>query len=215
MPPSESSPYRLLVEGSDDLHSVIHLMARHGYEWDDAGAPRPFVDNAGSVEKLLEALPVALKGSYQRIGFLVDADASSPDRWAQIRGRAQRVGLELPASPQADGTIVPGLRHGSRAGFWLMPDNSSPGNLESFLSRLVPAEDPTWGYAGEAVTEARNRGARCNVKDHGKSTLHTWLAWQEEPGLPFGTALRARLFLHDTDEALRFVSWFHRLFVDP
>jgi len=53
------------------------------------------------------------------------------------------------------------------------------------------------------------------MPDRGKSTLHTWLAWQETPGLPFGTALRAEFFRHDTEDALRFVAWFRRLFVDP
>jgi hypothetical protein len=213
MPPRENSPYHLLVEGVDDLHSVIHLMIRHGYDWDDEATLRPYIKSEGSVVKLLDVLPITLKAPYQRIGVLVDADASLPDRWSQIRGRAEAAGLKLPAAPQPDGTIVPGLRPGSRVGFWLMPDNTSPGNLEHFLSRLVPADDPTWSYAGEATIEARTRGARCKEKDHGKSTLHTWLAWQEDPGLPFGTALRAKIFEHDSEEALRFVSWFHRLFV--
>jgi len=93
-----------------------------------------------------------------------------------------------------------------------MPDNSSPGTLESFLMGLIPQDDPTWSYAGEVVVEAQKLGARCKPKDRGKSTLHTWLAWQEEPGLPFGTALRAEFFLHDSAVARRFVEWFQRLF---
>ena len=30
----ENSPYRFLVEGPDDKHCVIHLMRRHGINWD-------------------------------------------------------------------------------------------------------------------------------------------------------------------------------------
>lgn len=214
MPPLPNSPYRLLAEGTDDVHSVIHLMAQHGYGWDDERLVRPYVDGLGGITPLLEVLPVALKGSYDRLGFVLDADLNLSDRWAQIRERAHRIGLKLPGSPASEGTILPGLRPGSRIGFWLMPDNASPGTLESFLTRLVPPEDLAWPYADQATSEARLRGARCQEKDHIKSALHTWLAWQEQPGLPFGTALRARVFHHESEDALRFVGWFRRLFVE-
>lgn len=96
-----------------------------------------------------------------------------------------------------------------------MPDNSAPGTLEDFLDKLVPAGDPIRTYADEAVTEARQRGARCQERNHIKSALHTWLAWQEEPGLPFGTAMRAEYFEKDSEAAHRFVTWFRRLFTKP
>ena len=212
MPPSERSPYRLLVEGSDDRHSVIHLLSRHDFNWEDPSLARPFVQEADGIEKLLEAFPVALKASYERIGIVADADASPLDRWTQFRNRALSIGVHLPEQPESGGTIVPGLREGSRIGLWLMPDNSSSGALEHFLRGLVPEEDASWIYAGEAAEEARRRGARCREMQHLKSSLHTWLAWQEEPGLPFGTALRAQVFRHDSEDALRFVAWFRRLF---
>lgn len=216
MAPPHNSPYRLIVEGGDDLHTITNLLIRHAYDWDDRSMVRPYVDSKDGIAKLMDSLPVVLKSSYyERIGIVVDANSSLPDRWAQLRALSSRAGLELPTSPHPEGTIVSGLRPGSRLGVWLMPDNTSPGTLESFLSKLVPAGDPCWSYADEAAGEARRRGARCPEKDHLKSQLHTWLAWQEESGLPFGTALRARVFQHDTEDALRFVSWFRRLFIDP
>jgi hypothetical protein len=45
-----------------------------------------------------------------------------------------------------------------------------------------------------------------------KARIHTWLAWQENPGLPFGTAITARYFGADSQEALKFVNWFNLLF---
>jgi hypothetical protein len=209
----EESPYRLLVEGSDDQHSVLHLMARHGFDWNDSSAPRPHVLSAGSVDRLLESLPVTLK-SHQRVGVLVDADASPASRWAQLRDRALRAGVRLPETPEPEGTIISGPLPGSRIGFWLMPDNSAPGTLEVFLGKLVPESDSTWAWANEAAREARQRGARCREIDRPKSRLHTWLAWQERPGIPFGIALQAQVFRHDSEDALRFVAWFNRLFVD-
>jgi hypothetical protein len=203
-----------MVEGSDDLHSVIHLMARHGFDWDDESRVRPFVSSMDGVEKLLKAVPVTLKGTYGRIGIVLDANSSLRDRWAQVRNRAARAGVTLPESPDSEGTLVQGREPGSRVGIWLMPDNVSPGTLENFLGGLVPSGHPVWSYAGEVTTEARKRGAGCLERDHLKSTLHTWLAWQEEPGLPFGTALRIGVFEAESETARRFVAWFNRLFVE-
>ena len=51
--PSVDSPYRLLVEGSDDLHSVIHLLKRHGFDWDDESTARPYVSDENGIDRLL------------------------------------------------------------------------------------------------------------------------------------------------------------------
>jgi hypothetical protein len=212
MPPRENSPYRLLVEGADDQHSIIHLLSRHGFDWDDKSIDRPYVDATEGVENLLLALPATLKSS-KRVGVVVDANSHLSDRWAQLRSRADIEGVQLPDVPDPNGTIVAGFRPNTQVGVWLMPDNLQPGTLESFLVRLLPEGDTLWPYAGEVVAEARTRGARCKEKDHLKGALHTWLAWQENPGRPFGMALGAEVFRHDTPDALRFVAWFRRLFV--
>ena len=214
MRPPPESPYRLVVEGTDDLHSVTQLLARFSYDWDDENTTRPYISSEGSDKRALRAFSLALRSGYQRLGVIVDANSSFTDRWQHLRDQAVRAGVALPEQPGSGGTVVPGLRDGTRIGVWIMPDNASPGSLEDFLARLVPSEDACWPYAGEVVGEARRRGAPCKEKDHSKSTLHTWLAWQEEPGLPFGVALKAKFFAHDSEEARRFVAWFWRLFVD-
>jgi len=209
--PTSKDPYRLLVEGADDKHSVIQLLTRHDFNWDDS---RIFIQAAGGITQLLDGLQVLLKAPLDRIGIVVDADESLPNSWSRLRDRAARAELQLPEAPVDTGTILPGFHPGSRIGIWLMPDNSSPGNLENFLHKLVPEGDPTWTWADEAVREARRLGARSKEIDHPKRRLHTWLAWQERPGIPFGIALQAQVFRHDSEDALRFVAWFKRLFVD-
>lgn len=211
--PRKQSPFRLLVEGRDDEHTVIHLMARHGYDWADGSRDRPYIRDCGGIDSLLDELPVALL-TYRCLGVVLDANQNLPKRWLKVKSSAARQGLDLPPYPHKEGTILDGRLPGSRVGFWLMPDNSSPGALEDFLHRLVPADDPCWSFAGEVVPEARKRGARCRENDHLKSALHTWLAWQEEPGQPFGVALKAKFFAHESEDARRFVAWFRRLFVD-
>jgi hypothetical protein len=217
MPPPKNSPYRLMVEGSDDMHAILGLMKRHDYDWDDAKLTRPYVEDMKGVHKLLAAdnLSAGAK-SLVRMGLVLDADLESAQRWQQVRDCFSNLGIKLPASPEPDGTILdvphtPGLKV-SKLGIWLMPDNQQPGILEHFLGRLVPANDPCWSYAEEVTAKARALGGALAEKDHAKGRIHTWLAWQADPGLPFGTALTARLLGHDSPEALAFVAWFRRLF---
>jgi len=47
---------------------------------------------------------------------------------------------------------------------------------------------------------------------HRKAILHAWLAWQSNPGCPYGTAITAHYFAHNAELAMRFVDWYARLF---
>lgn len=214
----QDHPHRLLVEGKDDLHSVIHLTERHGIDWDKPHDRTPYIHDSGGFDPLLDALSLDLKlGKRKRIGIVVDADIEPTDRWASIKTALGKVGIKLPKRPDADGTIVPGPGPCRRLGVWLMPDNSNPGMLEDFLGALVPQKDPCWDYAKEAARGAAKRGAPFPGRDFEKARIHTWLAWREEPGQPFGTALTANCFDTNQEISNRFVAWFERLFLseDP
>lgn len=207
----ESSPCRLLVEGSDDKHCVLHLMKRHGIDWDRTTPWLPCVYDCNGFAPLVAALKVSAK-SYHRLGIMVDANADVHQRWTQVKEGLSRAGVTLPASPEPNGVIIPGIYADWRVGVWLMPDNQSQGQLEDFLGKLVPQDDTCWAYAAEAAKHAKGLGARFAKKDFCKAGIHTWLAWQETPGLPFGTAITAKYFGVDSSEALRFVQWFKQLF---
>jgi len=114
---------------------------------------------------------------------------------------------------QITGTISQGIYPDWKVGIWIMPDNKRDGKLENFLSTLVPVNDQCWDYAGKASTHAKQLGAKFPDKECLKAKIHTWLAWQETPGLPFGTAMTATYFRHDSPEALKFTEWFRRLFL--
>jgi len=207
----ENSPYRLLVEGSDDQHSVIHLMKRHGIDWDDPKATLPHVHDCGGFDPLHDSLVVSAK-SYERLGIIVDANSDIERRWTQVQDKLHTAGLALPEAPKEDGLIVPGIFDDWEVGVWIMPDNQAKGELEDFLGKLIPSGDQRWGYACEATQHAKEIGAAFSDKDRSKANLHTWLAWQKEPGRPFGTAITAKYFHVDSPEALRFVQWFKALF---
>ncbi|HST61263.1 MAG TPA: DUF3226 domain-containing protein, partial [Longimicrobium sp.] len=48
-----------------------------------------------------------------------------------------------------------------------------------------------------------------------KALIHTWLAWQEQPGSPMGQAIGKRDLDAQAPQAQRFVAWLQRLMVDP
>lgn len=93
-----------------------------------------------------------------------------------------------------------------------MPDNQHDGKLESFLQTLVDANDALFRYAVKTTRRAKRLGAPFSDSSRGKAEIHTWLAWQKEPGLPYGSAIRARYFTHDSPAATAFVAWFRQLF---
>ncbi len=211
MPPPKNAPRRLAVEGTDDKWSIVNLLAQHGTDW-DRNPGLPFVHVHEGVSRLLTELPTALK-SLERFGVVLDADDDLGRRWAQLIDRAKEADIGLPPAPAPDGTVVH-LPDGRRFGVWLMPDNTLPGKLEDFLKHLVPVGDPVWEHAGTATTDAIGRRATLRQVDHIKGQLHAWLAWQEQPGVPFGTALTNRTLRHDAEIAGRFVAWFWRVFGD-
>lgn len=76
--------------------------------------------------------------------------------------------------------------------------------------------DPLFPHAEESTIRAKELNAHFSEEDSSNASLHAWLAWQKEPGLPYGSAIRARYFRHDSQAAQSFVIWFRELFgIDP
>ena len=207
----QNSRRRLLVEGPDDLHCVIHLMRRHGADWDKPDGSLPFVETRGGFEQLRAGISSSLFKSAEAVGVLVDADTDAIARWASIRDRLRQVEVDLPSAPVRGGWVgQSGM--GPRCGVWMMPNNAVPGILEDFLHTLVPVDDPCWTHAESSTVAARALGAPFPTNAHSKAVLHTWLAWQHEPGQPFGQAITATVLRADSDLARAFVDWFRRVF---
>ncbi len=206
------SPNKLYVEGKDDKHAIIHLMSAH-VAWGDTPPVR--IIACEGVEKLLapHLIPVELKSAEtQALGIVVDANDDFEGRWTRIRERCKEAFPEISTGLPPEGLVVENAR-GKRLGVWIMPDNSSHGMLESFLAHLVPdGHDKTWAYAQHAAKEATKRGAPYAPTHRDKAMIHTWLAWQEPPGRPFGTALTAKILDPKSDYASAFVQWFKTLY---
>ena len=200
----------LHVEGPDDLHSIGHLLARQGIKFD----PKVRLNEDGSVSRLLDGMAqVVAINANRAVGFVLDIDVNTTDRWRQVVGRLRPLGLEMPDSPPAEGFVGVIEDLNVRVGVWLMPDNSrDEGKLEHFLETLIPNQDPLRQFANESVDGALGRGAKFPKKDQIKALISTWLAWQESPGERYGIAIKAKYFRADSETALRFAAWFKRLY---
>lgn len=210
MPTSERSI--LYVEGKDDLHVVTHLFRRHGI---DTTPNVPELKKTDGKEALLNMIKTAVQVSGGRsVGFVLDADDRPQDGWSTVRGRLQECELDPPKHMPANGYVAHVDKYKARVGVWLMPDNRRAGALEQFLTDLVPQGDLLLKFAKSSTEEARSKGAKFPETKRSKAVLQTWLAWQEDPGLPYGSAINAQFFRHDSPAARTFVKWYERLFVE-
>lgn len=203
----------LLVEGKDDEHVIKHLCRNHGLPQLDA------IEKHDSVEQLLESFPVRLKASEEGaiVGMVLDADTDLAARWQSIRDRLLKLNYtELPDEPIPEGTILdpPADTLFPGVGIWLMPDNRTGGILEDFLRFLAPANSRLFQYVEESVEGIPEGEQRFSQTAKPKALIHTWLAWQREPGKPLGQAITARYLDANVEQVNLLISWLKRLFFE-
>ena len=197
----------LLVEGKDDLHVFYSLLEHYKI-------PDQFkIKNKDGIDNLLDTLDVELAESgLKRLGIVVDADINLASRWQRLRAILESSGYSaVPINPKSAGTII---EEGGQpvVGIWLMPDNRVPGMLEDFVSFLVPEDDLLWPMAEEVVQRVIECDCRFRPTYRIKVKVHTWLAWQEEPGKPMGQAITARYLDANAPHAQELIGWIRKLF---
>lgn len=208
-----TSKFRLMVEGKDDVHCVLHLTGKHGLDWDNPEQWMPHLHDCKGFDPLRTALPTAFK-TFERLGVIVDSDPGT-DRYASIKSTLGNIGIQVPDEIPKEGLVAFDNKLKIKYGIWLMPDNQKEGTLESFLSDLVPDNDSCWSYAIECVQTAKQKGANFSDSKVNKANVHTWLAWQENPGLPLGTAIKVGYFETSNELAQSFHTWFKKVFEEP
>jgi hypothetical protein len=144
----------------------------------------------------------------------VDADVDLQARWQPLRGILHQTGYELPQLPIASGMIL-SPNDLPRVGIWIMPDNQLPGMLEDFAARLVAPSDSLWRRAELTVDAIPAEKRRFPAERIAKAKLHTFLAWQEEPGKPIGLAITAKYLDPNAIQAQQFIDWLRTLFMIP
>jgi hypothetical protein len=201
---------RLLVEGNDDCHVVWQLL-----EYNKVPVAFEVVDKEG-FENIIESLDVEIEGSgVTRLGVVVDADLDVTHRWIQLQGRLKACGYStIPHEPASEGTIIEQSGRPT-IGVWIMPDNRLPGSIEDFVRMLVKDEDALlWQRAENTVHKLPKTLRRFRPTYLSKAQIHTFLAWQEEPGSPMGLAIKKRYLQPDAPQANAFVAWVRRLFLE-
>lgn len=205
MAKSNRIPCKLLVEGNDDLHVVANLCQAHDF-------PVHFrIIAEEGITKLVEGISAQLAESELEVmGILVDADTDIAARWQSLRKILIEEGYAVPPHPMPAGTIL-NQEDRPRVGIWLMPDNRLPGMLEDFAAALIPSSDPLLPYARQCVHDLPEQ--RFPAVQRAKADIHTWLAWQPEPGKPLGTAITAHYLNPEAPQAQNFIAWLQALFV--
>ena len=199
----------LLVEGNDDQHVIEHICHKRGIP-----VPKQIKAHDGA-EDLMRSFAMHLATSSDEgdvVGAVVDADKDVKSRWQAISKRLSDAGYgNVPDKPEPKGTILE-PPEGSilpTAGVWVMPNNQDLGKLEDFLMSLISNQDTLFTHATEVVEHLPDK--RFRGKDQVKAIMHTWLAWQESPGRPYGIAIRASFLDAEAPAADALVAWLSRL----
>jgi hypothetical protein len=221
MPKKKESPpkrQQLLVEGKNDRHVIWALCQKYQ-------VPQTFSVEIGindgsnqqknqGVEELLDGIPVILKEeNLETLGIVVDADQDLAARWQGVTNKLKKFGYrDIPPAPLENGWIHT-QEEKPKIGVWVMPDNQLPGMLEDFVAYLIPAEDKLQGKAHVILEEIEREALNpYSLTHHQKALIHTWLAWQQTPGMPMGQAITAKALCHDSAIAKRFIDWLNDLF---
>ena len=158
---------------------------------------------------MLPSIPNEVKSPGRKIlGIVVDANDNVSKRWKKVTCRLRSAGINVPTELDPAGVVIEGV---PRVGVWLMPDNVATGELEDFVAKMVPSNDPVWpmseGYIGGIPCAHRKFSEGKTLR----AQIHAWLAAREDPR-QMGLAIKANDL--DVDGALckRFAGWLQELF---
>ena len=203
----------LLVEGKDDQHVIWSLLEHYN-------VPDTFVVNdCDGIENLLRdvSLRLTTPTMYKYIGVVMDADVNIKARYDAFRSVLESTGMydfsQIILSET--GTLIkPSDENYPVIGLWLMPNNRNNGMLEDFVMTLADEKDVLMRESDAALSSLEQRSLNRYTPVHRlKAKIHTYLAWQEEPGKPMGQAITAKILHAESESAKVFVEWIKRLFV--
>lgn len=206
---------KLLVEGDDDKRVIPYLVEANGIDWGPRNNPIVTIESFNGIEELLapRVIETELKVSeLDALGIMIDADDDCLRRWRSIKSHCLEAFPNLPETIPIEG-LVAERDDGPWLGVWIMPDNQSSGMIETFLHRLIPDDaEPLLDYADQCLSNSRQHQAPWKDAHHDKALVHTWLAWQDPPGLQLHTAITANQLEPQSASAAAFIAWFRKLY---
>ena len=203
----------LLVEGKDDKHVIWSLLEHYNVpEWFK-------VIDCDGIDNLIRdfSLRMTTPTMYKTIGVVMDADEN-------LKGRYDAFAFQLENTGKYDLKNVVLSEHGTvitssdsnypAIGLWLMPNNSKNGMLEDFVLALAEENDAVMKEADAVLKSIEDKAInKYSVFHRSKAKIHTYLAWQEEPGRPMGQAITAKVLNAEAKSASVFIDWIKRLFI--
>ncbi|MBF0183069.1 MAG: hypothetical protein HQM06_01590 [Magnetococcales bacterium] len=202
----------LLVEGKNDKHVILALCQHFSI-------PETFtIKECIGDDRLFEmadALIPAPGYADAIIGLVVDADERGvSSRWQQLVSMLQTHGYDLSSlRPDPEGSVLAAPAGCPRLGLWIMPNNRDTGRLEDFLLAMVQQQGDGLEIASRCLSNAEEAGITTFKATHrSKAVLHTYLAWQDEPGMPMGQSITRQVLQPTTTTCHAFIHWLKRLF---
>lgn len=211
MAKEQKNTQRLLVEGKNDQHVVWALCNYYNV------TENFDIKDCDGIGKLLDVLKVTLTNPslYRTIGIILDADNDIAARLDQIRTIVNPLGYMIPKSLPNTGLICTSSDPTyPKIGVWLMPDNLNLGMVEDFALSLAPQNDPLLAEAEAVLQRIEKAGIQKYIPNHrSKAKIHTYLAWQDEPGAPIGQSITKQVLNPNHPIAQGFVkNWLVPLF---
>lgn len=196
---------KLLVEGTDDLHVVKHLLERHGIEPPFEIAPKE------GFQKLRKSIYNEVNVSGRSVlGILADANENRAGRWQAISDQLARAGCRVPPKLTPANSVFPGPR-GISVGVWLMPDYQRNGELEDFVYDMIPMNDPILPLAKAYIDGIPAANRKFKDVKLTRAYVHAWLASLRKPR-PMGTAISSGDLVCNIQLANSFIDWLRQLF---
>ena len=200
----------LLVEGINDQHVIKNLLTAHEIEG------RIDIRDKKGISNILATLKTEVDANQDFLGIVVDANSSLDSRWQSLidRLKDKEIGYsKVPAKPVENGLVLERQGFLPKLGIWVMPNNKLVGKIENFIRLLVAEEkENLWQIVEKVVSEIPAEEKLFADKDIIKAQVHTFLAWQDEPGRPMGESITRRYFQTDAPDAINFVDWIRKLF---
>ena len=213
----------LFVEGSSDKTIVKEILNTYLPHWQitrkRSGSSQPQID-IQDLQGIKNITPDKIFNqladpNVPALGIVIDADGSASDQWQEICQTCQSVeqlnSISFPNQIPGNGFIC-SVSDDQKFGIWMMPDNRSPGMLETLLSQLIPSDrENLWIHLQNSVSQAKQLGATFDDKHLDKAHIYTWLAWHHKPGAWLKTGERA-VFNFDHPQVQAFVDWLKTLY---
>lgn len=206
----EKNQFKLLVEGKTDLHVIAALCQYYKvHENFD-------IIDCGSMENVMKQLKLRLSNvnRNQIIGVLIDADTDIRGRIESIKALLSSFCYNVPPEFPIDGLVIDApIESLPRIGVWVMPNNKEVGMIEDFALSLIDGNDSLLYKAEQVIAELEKDSVQRYKSVHrSKAKIHTYLAWNDEPGMPIGLAITKRVLNPDSQGAIKIVDWLGSLF---